>query len=443
MSRYSVHGGSESPILLDDERVALGMDTVETREAEARLRFWQLVSQHVGTVTFSYPDFDSSRIMELLPSREFELLCGGMGLDEAEPVSYIAGDSLTMGDYVAGAMGLKLKAAPKQAPVDCEAVQLEPAKSLKEQMSDYIHSTTSLESALKCPLQFYLQRVLNLYLDTPPRRNERRWLEKNTMGSLCHEVLEKFYAGDGSASTDIETPEGKARLEEIFRQSFEKFEAENPPTWSDLMEADKENALRMIENAIRWTKDHGRGVVAAEQKFGAPDDTVAPGGLRLKVGQRELLLRGSIDRVDRVGEDQYAILDYKTGDIKKMERDRALHLQDYLYALAEKELSGGTCTPSEAGYLMLESDEVVYIQGGDAAENGETEKRICALLDLLEDEEKILEAAPGFSLSSDGKSLVLAEPEEREKIYAGCKYYCSHKDFCPWYQKEVSLDGDE
>jgi RecB family exonuclease len=253
--------------------------------------------------------------------------------------------------------------------------------------------------------------------------------------------LENFYKEEPD-HIDLSTDKAKEKLDKLFDASFEKVKEQNPAVRKELMDQDRDWARNMIERAILWTQQENRTVLATEKRFGTTDDTVETTGLKLNVKGREFRLQGSIDRVDRLpgtnGTDgDIVVLDYKTGDVKKMQREKELHLQDYLYPLALKTLEPGKYDIKNAGYLMLEKD-VQYLPGNDQKEK--TEKMIYGLLEWMDDESRAKEAAPGFHLSQDGKKLELASAEERENIFKGCRNYCKLVAICPMNRKEEDND---
>ncbi|MDO4531452.1 MAG: PD-(D/E)XK nuclease family protein [Bacillota bacterium] len=437
--RYSIQGGKESPILLDAERKKAfsSMKTVTDREKEMLYRYLLMIKEQASAqFTFTYPDFDSDRNIEILPSPLYRRLHETAGMPDIKRITYLTEDALSAGDqYIAEECVLKQDR--KMADAADALPMLAEKMPLKEKLKDFVFSPSSLETALKCPFQFYMQKMLGLYVDEPSRRREDRWLERNTMGSFCHEVLENFYAQDPK-NTDLNTAAGKEKLERLFKESLEKVIRENPPTRKELMDADQAWAKQMIEDAITWTQRENRTVLATEKRFGTSDDTVEQEGLKLSVNGREFRLQGSIDRVDRLpgknGEaGEIVVLDYKTGDVNKMEKDRELHLQDYLYPLALKSLEEGKYEAAKAGYLMLEAG-AKYLSGNETPDR--SEKLIHGLLEWLDEEERALEAAPGFRFAADGKTLELAEEAERAKIFAGCSRYCRLTSICPMSGKE-------
>ena len=442
-SRYSIHGGKESPILLDAERKAHypALKTVTDREMEMQYRYLQMVYQHAeSTFTFTYPSFDSSKMLEILPSPLFRKLQEAADA-KVETITYLAEQKRSVADHISAETVLKVKEDRNIDVSDVDKAELADAMSLKEQLSKFVFSPSSMETALKCPFQFYMQKVLKLNIQDPVRRREDRWLDRNVIGSFCHEVLENFYAQE-PGNVDLTTDKAKEKLDKLFDESFEKVKEKNPEVRQDLMDKDKNWARNMIERAIMWTQQENRTVLATEKRFGTTDDTVETEGLKLKVKGREFRLQGSIDRVDRLpgvngAEGDIVVLDYKTGDIKKMQREKEQHLQDYLYPLALKALENDKYDVKDAGYLMLEQD-VQYLPGNDQKEK--TEKMIYGLLEWMDDESRAKEAAPGFQLSQDGKKLELASEEDRENIFKSCRNYCKLVDICPMNRKEEDSD---
>lgn len=437
LSRYCLQSGRESPVLLDAERTVIPhMKTVEDQERERTFLLNLVLLQHQGSVVFTYPDYDSVKMMDLLPAPLYTdaLQCAGVS---EEVVTYLPQQKLTAGDHMRDGKAYAVE-LPWPTPADeGTCAELAPKLTLKEQLQHVVYSPSAIESALRCPLSFYLQRLLQIRPQKQLERREDRWLEKNVMGTYCHEVLEHFYEGR-TELPDMSRPEEQKLLEELLETAAKKLERENPVARESRKKADLERAREMVRSAIAWTESQGRTVLATERDFGTEPDEQGGRGLELEIGKRKVLLQGSIDRVDRLADGSRAILDYKTGDAEKMEREKDLHLQHYLYTLAEQKLGGEETAAKEAGYLLLESG-AQYMPG----DTGEYE-RAAALVDLLlawmEDEQQAQTPVPCFELNDKMDTLSLGSDKVRVETYEGCQRYCLLRDLCPVVVKGDSDD---
>ena len=181
---------------------------------------------------------------------------------------------------------------------EIDPAELREAKSYEEQLSEYVFSASSMEMALECPFKFYVQKMLGLYAETVPEKSYDSWLAPNDFGTLCHEVLSRYY-------TEPDTDWHNLLSEEV--EKMKELQPEGPPS---AVAAEIREAERMISRAIDWTNAQGRTVIATEYGFG-PKAGTEP--LALEINGKTIRLSGSIDRVDRLPDGSISIIDYKTG----------------------------------------------------------------------------------------------------------------------------------
>ena len=60
-------------------------------------------------------------------------------------------------------------------------------------MENMVFSASMLEDAIKCPYQFFLNRLMRLQVPNRVRRREDRWLSPAEKGTFCHDMLENYY----------------------------------------------------------------------------------------------------------------------------------------------------------------------------------------------------------------------------------------------------------
>ncbi len=180
-------------------------------------------------------------------------------------------------------------------------------------------SYSMINDYLRCPACFYVKRVLKFESPTSSAL---------TLGKAVHGALERFYVEVRDAEADGGTPPGKERLlslgAEILRRewpdatpvdpgSFEKVNAQLDLFWEKLHDPDAE--LLLLEG-------EGRG--------GAQ---VAPFPYEHR-GTHTMIAK--LDRVDRLPDGGFRIIDYKTGAARKslLEPKKHDHLQLSIYAMA-------------------------------------------------------------------------------------------------------------
>ena len=412
MSRFCMQGSrQESPLLLDEEKTLYGLPTILDREAENTWRLHMILLHHDGESTLSYCDYDTERMIDLQPAPVYRELSRGR---EITRITYIPEAPLTLGDYECSGIKTTLRQDISRDPGEAvDAAALKELVEYEEQFSEMSFSPTSLEDALSCPLKFYLKRVIGLMPADLPERDSDVWLAANEMGSLCHAVLERFYAE-------------KAPLEKVFQEELDKVKENRPPAGDSAVKNDTARAWGMVERAVRWTNDAGHKVLATEKPFGrkAGEDP-----LPLMIGGRTVRLSGSIDRMDELPDGRIAILDYKTGGSKNYRKNESIKLQPYLYALAAEAIDN-SLKIDDSGYLFLRGSAEYFPVSQAEDARSLKEKVVCGLLDWMRDEDLALTAAPSFVISEEEGLKGTGSPDERKKAFNECSGWCEYSGFC-------------
>jgi DNA helicase-2/ATP-dependent DNA helicase PcrA len=197
-------------------------------------------------------------------------------------------------------------------------------------------SASDLDLYLTCPLKYKFRRVFGI--PEEPTINQR-------FGILIHSVLERFHKDAGEGET---TNGGLAELMDLFESGWRR---------SGFGSSDDELQFRdRAREAMRlyWEREReSEGVpVWLERKFD------------IRIGEHQV--RGRVDRVDRLPDGSYELIDYKTGE-RKSEAQLENDLQLALYRLAASEAWG-----LEAGtgsyYYVLDADKVAAPVRADDAE---------------------------------------------------------------------------
>lgn len=236
-------------------------------------------------------------------------------------------------------------------------------------------SYSQLETFSQCPLKYKYRYILGI--PEPPSH-------VLSFGQTIHRALRDFHREDLFKShTDLN------RLLELYQNHWlpEGYES-------------KEHQQRRFENGRKILKNYfekHKGLLGQptqlEKKF------------TLKVGPTTLV--GSIDRVDKLPDDGYEIVDYKTGKVKEqkyVDEDAQLSI----YALAAKEALGIT-PQSLALYFVEENKKVSTTRSKDQ---------------LSEKRKRIEEQIEGIKKSR-------FEP----KVSMLCRW-CSYQTLCPAYKRD-------
>jgi ATP-dependent helicase/DNAse subunit B len=199
---------------------------------------------------------------------------------------------------------------------------------------DAFISVTDIETYRKCPLRFYIEKVLRLEIEKPPKFE----VEAMLWGKLAHKVMEYLYK-DG----DIGLKDINSRIMQGLKLTLAEFPLGD--FWSKVAGEIFQRLIPMIEAQEAEIKMQGFMPHASEKGLKAEIN-----GLRLK---------GKIDRIDKkiqdAGfrmQDSFILLDYKTGSIDK----DSLQLPLYS-AMLQKENEG---IVERAGFYSLKDGGIVW-----------------------------------------------------------------------------------
>jgi len=211
-------------------------------------------------------------------------------------------------------------------------------------------SPTNLEKLATCPFRFFLERGLGLTPLDDVAPEPGRWLDPATRGKLLHELfatlLRELRAGDEQPDPARHGPRARA----LAAERLENLRTHIPPPFQHVYEREAAAVLRDIDHFLRGEADQPeRRPVGFEVAFGLGTTDDEPLGqadpitIDLGAGLR-FALRGRIDRIDRLLDGTYDVVDYKTGmrflpgggDNAHFAGGR--QLQHALYALAAEHL---------------------------------------------------------------------------------------------------------
>jgi DNA helicase-2/ATP-dependent DNA helicase PcrA len=198
-------------------------------------------------------------------------------------------------------------------------------------------SASDLDLYLTCPLKYKFRRVFGIPQE--PTINQR-------FGILIHSVLERFHKDGGEEEGD-----GLERLMDLFESGWRR---------SGFGSSDDELQFRdRAREAMRLYWERERDAEGApvwlERKFD------------IRIGAHRV--RGRVDRVDRLADGSYELIDYKTG-LRKSEAELENDLQLALYRLAARE-AWEIEAATGSYYYVLDADKVAAPIRSDDAERVE------------------------------------------------------------------------
>jgi ATP-dependent helicase/DNAse subunit B len=208
--------------------------------------------------------------------------------------------------------------------------------AVREELISFFHpgkeySASQFEIYGKCPFTYFCKYLLRV----TPLEEPTYEMSPLIRGQLYHEVLRRFYS-EHSPSHEGDTNPGTAdELLQTVDEVFDRYEqlglSSHQGIWRTEKERCRQDLLLWLEREKELLGAKHRPVLF-EEKFGS-GESASPA---VALGDEEILLRGRVDRADRVGSSGYALFDYKTGrtpegaDIKY---GRALQLPIYDLAL--------------------------------------------------------------------------------------------------------------
>ncbi len=211
-------------------------------------------------------------------------------------------------------------------------------------------SATQLENAAECPFRHFLERGLGLAAVDDGGRDADVWLDPMTRGSLLHALYARLMRRSRDEQRRLSLTTDLAWSETIGREALEVLRTEMPPPSQEVFEREQQDVLNDLTLFVRAedASDPSRTAIAFEVSFGRPG-----GGEEEALARKEPIvidlgkglkfrLAGQIDRIDRIGESSFEVIDYKTGGY--FEKDWAgivsggRKLQHALYGLAAAEI---------------------------------------------------------------------------------------------------------
>ena len=389
--------GLQDPVLLDEERTAIS-DSLPTAADGLRSDLFGLAATLAslrGRVVFSYPSYDIVEGRESFPS---SVVLQALRLERSDPDLDYAALDLELGaaagflpgsaerafdatdwwlDRLAGPepvgdgagsvaanfpdLAAGLTAAAARAGETLTAyegiVDIGPLRAEIDPISGRkaVMSATRLELLARCPFAYFLRHVLRVVPPEEVEFDRARWLDPLQRGGLVHEILCAFMTEVQRRGEALAADRHGELAKEIADRLISRTRERIPPPSEVIFAIERQDILETLEIflAAEEKREEKGEPLAFEKAIDREEIGLGDG--------RSFLLRGSIDRVDRIGPETYRILDYKTGSPSDYEElvefGHGQKIQHALYALAfeaiqAREGGGGRPRVTRSGYLF-------------------------------------------------------------------------------------------
>jgi len=389
--------GLQDPVLLDEER-AVHSEDLTTSADDLRAGLFGLAAALAslrGRIVFSYPSFDVVEGRESFPSsvvlQAFRLMRGEPGLDYAaldrgipEAAGFLPGGTersfdeidwwlerlsgsgasldgpgtiaAHFADLASGLAAADARAGDRLTAFD-GIVDVGPVRDEIDPLAGgrAVMSASRLELLARCPFAYFLRHVLNVEAPEDVEFDRSRWLDPLQRGSLLHEILCEFMTRIRAMGEEVSAQRHGGIMDEVSGEALARYREEVPPPSEAIYESERQNILDSLAIFLAAEENLEEKGEPTEFELEIANERIELGG------GRSFPLRGFIDRVDRLGEETYRVLDYKTGNPSDYEElvefGRGRMIQHALYAVAlEKMLSArpgaGSPRVTRSGYLF-------------------------------------------------------------------------------------------
>lgn len=211
-------------------------------------------------------------------------------------------------------------------------------------------SPTSLEKLAGCPFQYFLKSGLGLEPIDEDEQDLDAWLDALTRGSLLHDLFAQMMR---HLRAEKEQPDPARHLPWLKARAdaaLATLRAGMPPPSEEVFNRERDNVYRDLDVfliAEQKTAADGVTPVGFEVGFAAygevGDEPLSQAGpVELRLPGARFRLNGRIDRIDRLRDGAYQVVDYKTGSFYRPAYQGVFQhgrlLQHALYAVAGESL---------------------------------------------------------------------------------------------------------
>jgi len=404
----SAHDGS---ILLDAEKKNTGrINPNKGKGKESQYKILQLLASLKGKIILSYSRFDTQGNRELAPSslilqlyrlktgdeqkdysdfyNSFQDTSGFIPgkpqeiLDSADWFLYSARhnflDIAPFFEHLYPALSEGFYAARQREKEELNRfngkVNVDPKRVDPRINRGLMVSSSRLESIAFCPYLYFLKYILKIKPPKEMMEDPGVWLDPSEKGILFHQIFEKFYKKlkEISPPGTFVSPSYANHwriLEDIALSQLKQKRKRLAPPNDLVYQHESKEILDSCRFFLHCEEKKYKGEIPTylEFAFGTRDNQNEELGKKIKAielslpGGKSISFQGKIDRIDKLDEDTYRIIDYKTGTPYEFSRSKYFQngkqIQHALYALSLKKIlakAGISAFPkiTEAGYYF-------------------------------------------------------------------------------------------
>ena len=206
-----------------------------------------------------------------------------------------------------------------------------------------VFSASRLECLASCPFKYFMEYVLGVRKPETLEYDPSCWLDPLNWGTLVHEVLFEFMKELQKRGESPQKEKHRTLIRDIALKLIQSFKKKIPPPSEDVFLLQKKELIEALDIFLEVESKRDKNIqpILFEVDFGTDrdkgDGTDKP--ILIEITPKlSILLKGRIDRIDRVGEGLYRVIDYKSGGYSTYERTkyfgRGRILQHALYSLA-------------------------------------------------------------------------------------------------------------
>lgn len=402
--------GYQDPFLLDEERRNLSgaLKTTEDILRESLYSMAALIASLRGKAVLSYSSYDIVDERPSFPSslmlQAFRLVEGEPRLDYTElqkslplPSGFLPGRMESVFDELdwwlrklssngtlydglgvvrecfpelgRGMEAIAVRKTPKLSPfegmVDVDAEDVHPVFN-----KEIVMSSSRLELLASCPFSYFLSYILGIEKPKEVEFDPSSWLDPMQRGSLIHEIFFVFMTELKKNNEKVDGEKHMPLIRKIAEETIARYKEEIPPPSEGIFAKERLEVMQAVElflSAEEKLKERVEPLMF-EVVFGIEKEAGKGAGkgmeepVEVTLGPKSsILLRGRIDRIDRLSGNRYRVVDYKSGRYSQYENlacfGRGSCLQHALYALAAEAIlkkTGIDADPKivESGYYF-------------------------------------------------------------------------------------------